>query len=124
MLTRLIFADLVFAAALVAQNASATISGEVCDAAYNPLPFVRVELTLQHRPHTHFSLRADDQGWFIFTALSHGLPPGTYELRVSAPTGFRPLAVKSIRLSPGERKLLPPLELEVEVLEQASESPT
>lgn len=108
----LLFINSIFALAaagvLLAQDASATLSGQVRPFPDGSFPGLTVELTLEHGPGTIFSVRADDDGKFEFTVL----PQGSYTLRV-AQMGFGTVTVKSIWLASEERKILPPLRLYV-----------
>lgn len=106
--TSLIFADLMFAAVLLAQDTSATVSGQVHDITSAPITGANAELALDQPPHTIFSIRTDEQGRFRFTVL----PPGTYTLKLAQP-GFKSLTLKSIQVAAGEQRQLPPLQLDV-----------
>jgi hypothetical protein len=101
-LTRLIFSDLLLAGVLLAQDSSATVSGQL-----EGMPPAEVLLTLETRPYTIFSTRLDE-GRFKFTVL----PAGTYSLKVGI-VGFKTLNVKSVRVDDGEDKILPPLAMDV-----------
>ena len=108
----LLFINCIFvlgaAAVLVAQDTSATVSGEIRGPVGALAGSLNAELTLLEPPHTTFSLRLDDEGKLKFRTL----PPGTYTLTI-ANFGFKTLKVKSIRVARGEQKTLPPLRIDV-----------
>ncbi len=93
----LIFADLIFATTLLAQDTAATVTGSVQNAGFGIDPLVDAELKLQGPPHTLFTVRADDYGNFKFTVL----PPGTYTLKLTR-FGLGTLIVHAIRVGRGE----------------------
>jgi 5-hydroxyisourate hydrolase-like protein (transthyretin family) len=95
---------------LLAQDTTATLSGEVRDITGAAIPATNAELRLEDPPRTISSVRTDNQGRFQFTVL----PSGTYALELFQP-GFRTLTLKSIRLGSGEHKMLPSLRLDVGV---------
>jgi hypothetical protein len=84
---------LLFAAALFAQSAPTTsLSGTVADPSGSMVPHAALELT---NAGTHLTRKteSDVQGRFLFTLV----PPGVYELRVSA-DGFATIRQDGIRL--------------------------
>jgi hypothetical protein len=90
---------------LLAEGSSATVIGQVAlgDAIVRG---VDAEMALKSPPRTIFSVRADDEGIFKFTAL----PPGTYALTLALPQ-CPTLTLRSIQLTSGEQKRLPLLRL-------------
>ncbi|HTW65126.1 MAG TPA: carboxypeptidase-like regulatory domain-containing protein [Bryobacteraceae bacterium] len=108
MRTSFIFAHLMFAAGLLAQDTSATVRGQVQGFTGVPIAGANAELTLDQPPQTIFSVRTDEQGRFRFTVL----PPGTYTLKL-AQLGFKRLTLKSIQVAAGEQRQLPPMRIDV-----------
>jgi hypothetical protein len=94
-------------AILLAQETSATVSGELRDGTGAGLPRVNAELAPDSDPDTVFSARTDDKGRFRFAAV----PSGTFTLNFVVP-GAQGLRVNSIQVAPGEQKVLPPLGIE------------
>jgi len=105
---RALLVALAGAAILLARDTSATLRGQVRPFPDGSFPGLTVELTLEQRPATIFSVRADDEGRFKFTVL----PQGSYTLKV-AQLGFGTVTVKSIQIASGEQKILPLVRLYV-----------
>ena len=107
-----LFTNVIFvlagAGVLVAQDTSATVSGQLLDRADAIIPGIDAELRLHDPPYTSFSVRVGQEGKFRFSVL----PAGVYTLNVSR-TGFRSLTLRSIQVAPGEQKILPTLRLDV-----------
>lgn len=102
----------------LAQNRTAVLVGEVHDVTGALVPGTVAELKLETSPGSAFKTEADELGVYRFD----NLPQGDYTLKLRRP-GFRSLTVKSIRVSEGAQKLLPPFELAVSVGCGAGEGP-
>jgi len=92
----------------VAQDGTASLTGKVQDAAGAIIPGVIAELGLERAPISRFRAVTDGAGIYRFS----GLPAGEYDLRLSS-MGFNHLTVKSTRISEGEQKSIPPLQLTI-----------
>ena len=90
----------------VAQDATATLTGKVQDLTGAVAVPSEVELWSANPPEKAYRTRADTSGVYRLS----GLPAGEYSLKLSTP-GFDRLTLKSIKISEGEQRSLPPLEL-------------
>lgn len=95
---------LLLPAALIAQ--SGRLTGIVAHSSGARIPQVVAELTSEAAPDRAFRTVTDSLGVYSFSAL----PPGEYDLQLSRP-GFSPLTLRSIRISQGDQRELPALQL-------------
>ena len=95
---------------LVAQVSTASLTGEVTDITRALVPGTNVELQSVQASAKSYGTKTDGYGIYRFL----GLPADEYTLKL-VQKGFTPLTVKSIHLSAGEQRWMPPLELEVAI---------
>jgi hypothetical protein len=86
-----------------------SLFGVMQDVAGARIPGVTAELHSEAAPMRVFRSKTDGAGEYRFA----GLPAGGYTLELSHP-GFVSITINPIHLSAGERKAVPPLEMEVE----------
>jgi hypothetical protein len=91
---------------VVAQEATASLTGKVEDQSGVSIPHALAELRSERFPSR--TTRADTSGVYGFA----NLPSGEYTLHLGSP-GFKQLQVNSIRVSEGEQKSLPLVQLEI-----------
>src|SRR6185312_3234463 len=89
-----------------AQRDTSTLNGVVNDTLGQRVPGVIVVLQSESLPAKKFQTKTDASGAYRFSEL----PPDSYTLALDAP-GFKGLTVKSIGISVGIEKAMPPLEL-------------
>lgn len=93
---------------LVAQDGTATVSGQLRDIRSIAIPGAGAELRSENPPGRLFKAITNDSGTFVFS----GLPPDEYTLKVGAP-GFKVITITGIVLADAERKAIPALALRV-----------
>jgi hypothetical protein len=96
---------------LLAQENTASLTGTVQDPLGARLAQAHAELRSERPAGNLLQAEADNSGVYTFSALA----PGTYVLRLTG-SGFTRLSVKSIDISGGEQKVMPPVTLNVSVM--------
>jgi hypothetical protein len=96
---------------LLAQENTASLAGTVQDPLGARLAHAHAELRSERPAGNLLQAEADNSGVYTFSAL----PPGTYVLSLIG-SGFTRLSVKSIDISGGEQKVMPPVTLSVAVM--------
>lgn len=91
---------------LIAQDGTASLSGQVRDLRGIGIPHALAELRAEKPPGRYFKTESDDTGLYAF----RDLPADGYALRLLA-TGFYSVTVKPISVGEGEQRAIPPIDL-------------